>query len=98
VTGEEPPHLYRFGTSVETPEDLESACEDALRRGFPHGVSVVSETRRVDASVATRADVELYFPVEKTGRRHSHYTVVLPHPVTERDAERLNRAFGRLGQ
>jgi hypothetical protein len=66
-----------------------------VRRGFPHGVSAVSEADRADASVAARADVELYFAIEKTGRRRVHYTIVLPHPVTDLDAEHLNRAFGR---
>jgi hypothetical protein len=59
-------------------------------------VSAVSENHRVDASVASRADLELYFTVEKTGRRRIHYTVVLPHPVTDDDAAHFNAAFGRI--
>jgi hypothetical protein len=93
--GDLPPRLYRFGVDSETAGELESACEDAVRRGFPHGVSAVSENDRTDACVASRSDLELYFTIEKTGRRRIHYTIVLPHPVTEEDARRFNAAFGR---
>jgi hypothetical protein len=90
-----PEFLFRFGIAVETAGDLESACEDAVRRGFPHGVSAVSENYREDASVASVADLELYFTIEKTGRRRIHYTIVLPHPVTDENAQRFNAALGR---
>jgi len=96
VTVSDPGFLYRFGLAAESAERLESACEDAVRRGFPHGVSAVSETDRDDASVAARADLDLHFFTVKTGRRRLHYTIVMPHPVTDADAERFNRAFGRI--
>ena len=90
-----PNAFYRFGLDVESAEKLEADCEDAVRRGFPHGVSASSETNRDDACVASRASLELYFIVSKTGRRRVHYTIELPHPVTTLDAERFNAAFGR---
>jgi hypothetical protein len=90
-----PDWLFRFGVEVETAEDLENQCEAAVVRGFPHGVSVVIQSIRPDASMAAGAEVELYFNVLKTGRSLFHYTVVLPHPVTTDDAENFNRLFGR---
>jgi hypothetical protein len=46
--------------------------------------------------MASRSEVELYFTVHKTGRNPYHYTVELPHPVTDEAAETFNRVFGRL--
>lgn len=89
-----PGFLYRFGLDAESADQLEAACEEALRRGFPHGVSAVSESHRDDASVAARADLELYFTIVKTGRRRIHYTIVLAHPVTGVDAERSTEHSG----
>jgi hypothetical protein len=91
-----PERFFRLGREPEPAEQLELRCEEALRRGFPHGVSVLSETTREDASVASRRALELYFEVVKTGRWRIHYTVVLPHPVRHLDAERFNAAFGRI--
>ena len=87
--------LFRFGLEPESAAKLEAACEDAVDRGFPHGVSVFNRSLRADACSATRSDIEVYFRVEKTGNRRTHFTVVLPHPVTALDAERFNRAFSR---
>ena len=87
--------LVRFGIEPESASDLEVACEAARRVGLPHGVSVRDRTRRVDAVRASRAEVELYFRVLKTGESRAHYTVELPHPVTDADAAQFNRLFGR---
>ncbi len=89
-----PDKLYRFGLEYESSEKLELACEGAVERGFPHGISLRSEGRS-DAAVAARTDLELYFTVLKTGRSELHFTVVLPHPVTDEDARHLNEALGR---
>jgi|CXWL01.1.fsa_nt_gi hypothetical protein len=89
-----PDTLYRFGLDYESAEALELACENALARGYPHGISVRSEGRH-DASEAERIDLELYFTVLKTGKSELHFTLVLPHPVTEEDARHLNDALGR---
>ena len=89
---------YRFGLEPETAASLEEDCEAAVSAGFPHGVSVTTHTERIDAAKASRKDVELYFAVTKTGRRASHYTVELPHPVTDEVAARFNAVFGRLKQ
>ena len=89
-----PDKLYRFGLEVESAEKLEAACEEAVERGFPHGISLRSEGRD-DASVAALSDLELYFTVVKTGRSELHFTLILSHPVTEETAERLNQALGR---
>lgn len=81
----------------ESASDLEDACEVARLAGLPHGVSVRDRTSRLEAMRASRADVELYFRLYKTGDSRAHYTVELPHPVTDADAERFNRLFGRIG-
>ena len=88
-------YLYRFGIEPECAGALEAACEAALARGFLHGVSVRSETARVDASVASRAELELYFRIEQTGRSPLHFAVELPHPVAEDIAHRYDASFGR---
>jgi hypothetical protein len=90
--------LYRFGTEIEDAKKLEADCERAFPQGFPHGVSVRSVSNRSDASVAMRAEVELYFSVHKTGLEPHHFTIELPHPVTLEAAERFNRLFGRTGE
>jgi hypothetical protein len=95
LTNEEQ-RLYRFGLEPETAQELEAACEGAVPRGFPDGVSVRTESGRPDAAMASRSEVELYFTVHKTGRNPYHYTVELPHPVTDEAAETFNRVFGRL--
>lgn len=46
--------------------------------------------------MAKVVELELYFEVRKTGHNELHFTVVLPHPVTEDVAERFNQLFGRL--
>ena len=89
--------LYRFGTQIEDANKLEADCERALPQGFPHGVSVRSVSNRSDASVAMRAELELYFIVHKTGLDTHHYTIELPHPVTSEVADRFNKLFGRAG-
>lgn len=73
MTSAEPAFLYRFGLEPESADRLEALCEDAMSRGFPHGVSVVDENQRTDASVAARESLDLYFTVVKTGRRRTHY-------------------------
>ena len=87
--------LFRFGLEPESAAKLEAACEDAVDRGFPHCVPAFSRNVRADACSATRSGIEVYFRVEKTGNRRTHFTVVLPHPVTKLDAARFNQAFGR---
>jgi hypothetical protein len=90
-----PEFLYRFGLERESAANLERDCEAAVANGFPHGVSVTTTTERTDASRAVREEVELYFAVTKTGKRTSHFTVELPHPVTDEVADRFNNLFGR---
>lgn len=96
MTVEEPGEfLFRFGMEPESASDLEDACEAAKLADLPHGVSVRDRTHRVDAMRASRPEVELYFRVHKTGESRAHYTVELPHPVTDADAAQFNRLFGR---
>lgn len=96
MTSEDPgQHLLRFGLASESSATLEAACEAAQRAGLPHGVSARSRTNRPDASTAQRTRVELYFRVHKTGDDPAHYTVELPHPVSDADASRFNELFGR---
>jgi hypothetical protein len=82
-------------------EDVEALERDAATseahpsQGFPHGISVRSSTKRLDASAAPRSLVEREFAVVKTGKSPYHYTVVLPNPVTEQVAQRFNALFGR---
>jgi hypothetical protein len=64
---EQPEYFYRFGLEPEAAEALEASSEAAAERGFPHGVSIRSENYRADASVAPRAELELYFRVGQTG-------------------------------
>ena len=90
-----PEYFYRFGLAPEAAEALEASCETALERGFPHGVSVRSEGSRADACVVSRAELELYFRVSQTGRNPRHFTVELPHPVTQEIAERFNAILRR---
>ena len=95
---ERPEYFYRFGLEPETAEALEVLSEIAVQRGFPHGVSVRSEHFRDDACMASRAEMELYFRVEQTGRSRLHFTLELPHPVTQAIAEQFNAIFGREGK
>jgi len=89
--------LYRIGLEPEAADELETQCEEALKVGFPHGVSLRSHSDRPDVCRAPRAEVELYFPVRKTGASPLHFTLELPHPVTDEIADTLNRLFGRGG-
>jgi hypothetical protein len=43
--------------------------------------------------VACREAVEKVFPVVKTGADPSHFTVVLPNPVTREVADQFNALF-----
>ena len=67
----------------------------SLRSSNARFASASTHTERIDAAKASRKDVELYFAVTKTGRRASHYTGELPHPVTDEVAARFNAIFGR---
>jgi len=93
-----PEYLYRFGLEPETAAALEALCEVALDRGFPHGVSLRSEHHRGDACMVSRAELEIHFPVGQTGRSRLHFTVELPHPVTQSVADQFNAIFGREGK
>jgi RHS repeat-associated protein len=92
-----PRMLYRFGFAWESAPKLEEDASAAEAAGFPHGVSVLSKLPPGrSASSAVRANVEAQFAVVKTGKNPYHYTVVLPKPVTEKDAATFNALFGRL--
>lgn len=93
---EQPERLYRFGTDWESAERLERLCENAVAADYPHGVSAVAQHHHPAASMAVVPELELYFEVQQTGRNRMHYTVVLPHPVTDEAADTFNRIFGRL--
>jgi hypothetical protein len=59
-----------------------------------HGVSV-SAVAKYPAPSASWDEVTAHFPVIKTGRSPTHWTVVLPKPVGKEDADRFNRIFRR---
>jgi RHS repeat-associated protein len=88
--------LHRFGTEIESVEQLAEQASRAEAGGFPHGVSVFNRpSKRHASSTARRSDVEAEFPVAETGSR-GHRTVVLPKPVTQVDADTWNRLLGRI--
>jgi hypothetical protein len=92
--------LIRFGQAAESAAQLADDAARAVANGFPHGVST-KLVQRVSGSdklhkVASKADVEAAFFVEQTGSRLTHYTVHLPHPVTDDVAALFNSVFKPL--
>jgi RHS repeat-associated protein len=89
--------LTRFGSDPETAESLQSQAGAAASAGFPHGVSVTARNTPHGAK-APRSVVQRQFPVHNTPTRRDklHRTVELPNPVTQQDADRFNRTFGRI--
>ena len=92
--------LIRFGQTAESAAKLADDAARAVANGFPHGVST-KLVQRVSGSdklhkVASKADVEAAFFVEQTGSRLTHYTVHLPHPVTDDVAALFNSVFKPL--
>jgi len=91
--------LYRFGEKWETAQELaeQASRAEANPSGkYPHGVSVWTTNRfnRSDPMTAPRDAVEMFFPVQNTGRE-GHRTIVLPKPVTQLDEAIFNTLFGR---
>ena len=85
--------LYRFGWPVES---LQKLADDAARAEKSsiglHGVSVMSKAKH-PAPSALMSEVQRFFPVQKTGENPFHYTVILPKPLTQADADRFNLLF-----
>lgn len=90
-----PKMLYRNGLDWEFASDLEIQAEAAVSKNFPHGVSAFSKrpSARTDVEEAPYDLVAAQFPVLKTGQNLFHYTIVLPHPVTEAAATLFNRLW-----
>jgi hypothetical protein len=91
------PCLVRFGQEIESASQLASDAARAVRNGFPHGVSTTL-VERISGSdklhkFATLAEVQAAFVVEQTGSKLAHYTVHLPHPVTDEVASLFNSIF-----
>jgi hypothetical protein len=86
--------LYRYRNGAETATRLARGAADAEAKIGVHGVSVTTNpvTGRA-CGVACRDAVERVFPVVKTGADPSHFTVVLPKPVTKEVAEQFNQLF-----
>jgi len=88
--------LFRFGTKAESAAELAAQASRAEAAGFGHGVSVTKlSPTRTPATSASHAAVEAHFPVNRTGTKPGHHTVVLPKPVTEESASLFNKLFGR---
>jgi hypothetical protein len=89
--------LKRFGTDVESLEQLAGDAAHAARNGFPHGVSFTSHvtSSRAGSIVSVEALETAGFKVEQTGARKSHYTVHLPEPLTQEAVDLFNRVLGR---
>jgi hypothetical protein len=90
-------YLVRFGPLPESAEQLSADALNAVKGGFPHGVSTflryrISGTDKLHRS-ALLIDVMRHFGVQKTGRRPDHYTVILPNPVTPEVANLFNSLF-----
>ena len=87
--------LFRLGRDFETASDLESQCEAATANGFPHGISLLSRSSHPEAVSAARSSIEIQFRVLKTGKSPFHFTLELPHPVTDAVALKVNPLFGQ---
>jgi hypothetical protein len=95
------PCLVRFGQKAESAVQLAEDAARAMANGFPHGVSTKLVTRVSGSDklhkFASLEDVKAVFKVEQTGNRLTHYTVHLPHPVTDEVAELFNFIFKPKG-
>jgi RHS repeat-associated protein len=103
--------LYRFGSGPETTEGLAQQAAKAADTpdvasgggNFPYGISTSSRLgSRIAASGEYRAAqvqdlIDAGFDVVKTGANASHYTVVIPNPVTDLVTDALNTVFGEAG-
>jgi hypothetical protein len=89
--------LVRFGQEAETAIQLADDAARAVANGFPHGVSTKLVERITGSDklhkFAELAEVEAVFFVEQTGKKLIHYTVHLPHPVTDKVAALFNSVF-----
>ena len=89
--------LVRYGS----PDTAEKLAADAARAettiGY-HGVSAM--LRNLPAFPHGQADfgeAAKVFPIVKTGKDPSHYTVILPRPVTQEVADLFNSTFKLAG-
>jgi Domain of unknown function (DUF4157) len=90
--------LKRLGTDRESASRLARKAAEAEAQIGIHGVSVTAGPETRPHSEALRsAIVAAGFPVRDTPTRNDpeHKTVVLPKPVTQDDAARFNKVFGR---
>ena len=88
--------LFRYGDEAEDAAKLaEDAAKAKAHKDFGiHGVSTTTAPRsHIPAKSAPRSEVEKAFPVHKTGKSPTHYTVELPEPVTQDVADVFNNLF-----
>ncbi|MCP3974181.1 MAG: RHS repeat protein, partial [bacterium] len=91
-------YLVRFGAGPESKERLAKESALAESRNLPHGVSTALR-KRISGTDLTHKSARLsvarsVFPgTRQTGKKKSHYTVVLPNPVTDGVAALFNLTF-----
>jgi hypothetical protein len=88
-------YLARFG--IDDKEKLSNDAANAEKvPGFGHGVSTKLKTKvSNNERAALLSDVEKVFKVKKTGKDPSHFTVILPKPITEEVVKKFNSLFKR---
>jgi hypothetical protein len=90
--------LVRYG-GPDTAEKLASDAAAAEVAIGHHGVStMLRKPPSFPHGQADFGDAGKVFPIVKTGANPSHYTVVLPKPVTQAVADIFNSIFMRAGQ
>jgi len=89
--------LIRYGS----PDTAEKLAVDAARAEATIGYHGVSAMLRNPPSFphgqADVAEAAKFFQIAKTGTNPSHYTVILPKPVTQEVADLFNSIFASIG-
>ena len=85
---------------LETVDSLDRQSKQAVAHPdfAVHGVSIRTADNLHDLRLfpsAPRNAIEAHFPIRKTGPQPWHYTVELPDPVTQEDADMFNWIFGK---